>query len=413
MAARNQYLQEIQNEYLQAPRKQKATLLNEAEKRTRLNRKYLICKLSPANSWQKKTRKKRKEKYNNEFVSVLTKVWRIFDRPCGQRLVPLLKAETDRLRSFGELVCSEEVARKLKEVSFRTIDEKLKHQKIVEGLKNRYSKRTNPLLYQKIPVKLSDELDRTRTGNVQIDLVEHCGQSTAGEYICTLSTVDVSTGWWEGEAVRNKGQYVTFKGITSIRNRFPFRWNQIHSDNGSEFINWHLFRYSQNEKLGFSRSRPFKKNDNCFVEQKNWTHVKKFVGYYRYDTREELETMNNLYRNEFRLYKNFFQPIIKLVSKERIGGKIKRVYDAPKTPYQMILEAKGIPKKIKQELKKIYLPLNPAQLKRKIDSKLNLIYEAYKKKDRADIKTIKFAKKLRPRSVRYYIAQPETVRLGT
>lgn len=411
MEARNQYLQEIQKEYLPATKKQKTRLLDEAEKRTKLVRKYLIRKLSPVNNWQKKPRRKRKEKYDKKFTSALVKMWEIFDYPCGQRLVPMLRTETDRLRKLGELLCSEEVAQKLKEVSFRTVDEKLKPAKEREGLKHKYSKRKNPLLYQKIPVKLSDELDRTQMGNVQIDLVEHCGASAAGEYLCTLSSVDILSGWWEGEAVMGKGQYRIFKALEAIRSRFPFPWQEIHSDNGAEFINGHLFKYSQQENLGFSRSRPFKKNDNCFIEQKNWTHVKKLVGYYRYDTPAELRSINNLYQNEQRLYKNFFQPVIKLISKERIGGKVKRIYDLPKTPYQSIMEAKDVPQAIKEKLTAIYLALNPAQLKREIDRKIELIYEAYQNKSKTRESSIKNQKKLKPSLVTYYIAQPMRVRL--
>src|ERR1700757_3777661 len=157
--------------------------------------------------------------------------------------------------------------------------------------------------YLKIPVKLSDEWDRDEVGNIQIDLVEHCGQSTRGEYICTLSCTDIATGWWEAGAIMGRSQHATFEALKRVRQRYPFVWKEIHSDNGTEFINWHLFRYTQEEELEFSRSRSNKKNDNCFVEQKNWTHVKKFVGYLRYDTQEELSILNDLYRSELRLYK--------------------------------------------------------------------------------------------------------------
>ena len=282
-----------------------------------------------------------------------------------------LSEEVKRLRELGELICSDEVADKLKIISSRTIDEKLRHQKEVEGLKRKYHHNKHPLLYQKIPVKLSHEYDRTQLGNVQIDLVEHCGQSVRGEYIHTLSSTDVSTGWWEGEAVMGRSQEAVFNGLKRVRNRFPFSLKEIHSDNGTEFINWHLFRYTAKENLGFSRSRPNKKNDNCFVEQKNWTHVKKFVGYFRYDTEKELGILNDLYRNELRLYKNFFQPVIKLVSKERKGGRISRKYDYPQTPYRRVIDSSESEGKLKQELKKVYISLNPAQLRRSIDEKLN------------------------------------------
>ena len=208
-----------------------------------------------------------------------------------------------------------------------------------------------------------------------------------------------------------RGQIPTGEGLDKARKRFPFQWGEIHSDNGTEYINAHLFKYTQKEGLGFSRSRPNKKNDNCFVEQKNWTHVKKYVGYLRYDTLEELEILNSLYRNELRLYKNFFQPVIKLISKERIGGKIHRKYDVAKTPYQRVMESKEVSEQRKQELKKIYDSLNPAELKRAIDRKLDLLYKTYKKKQK--LEKVEPFKKLKPNSVTFNIIQPEPFRLPT
>lgn len=407
MYSRNQYLKELRKEYLKTKsKKEKGRLLDEAEKRTGLCRKHLIVKLRPKSNLDKRKeeRKKRKVYYNSYVKFALVKIWRIFDYPCGQRLEPLLKTEVDRLRKLGELNCSDEVAKKLKQISFRTIDEKLKHQKEIERIRRKYQKKVHPLLYQKIPVKLSDEWDRSQLGNNQTDLIEHCGQSAQGEYINTISNTDISTGWWEGEAIMGRGQIPTCQGLDKARKRFPFSWREIHSDNGTEYINWHLFRYTQKTGLGFSRSRPNKKNDNCFVEQKNWTHVKKYVGYLRYDSKEELDILNDLYENELRLYKNFFQPVIKLVSKERIGGKIKRKYDTPKTPYQRAMESKEVPVKTKQQLKKIYLSLNPAQLKRDIDKKLDLLYKAYQEKK----KTQKVAHQKKV-SVRFLITQPKLV----
>lgn len=412
MYSRNQYLKELRSEYLKTEsKKEKGKLLDEAEKRTNLNRKYLIEKLKPkSNLDQDRTQRKRRKEYYDGYVrEALVQIWRILDYPCGQRLAPLLK-NTDiieRLRALKELNCSDEVSLKLKRISFRTIDEKLKHQKEVERIRKKYQKKVHPLLYQKIPVKLSDELDRSQLGNIQTDLIEHCGQSARGEYINTISNTDISTGWWEGEAIMGRGQIPTLEGLDKVRSRFPIDWKEIHSDNGTEYINAHLFRYTQKERLGFSRSRPNKKNDNCFVEQKNWTHVKKYVGYLRYDTQEEQEILNDLYRNELRLYKNFFQPVIKLVLKERVGGKIHRKYETAKTPYQRVMESKEVSEGKKQELKRIYESLNPAELKRVIDKKLDLLYKAYQKKNKS--RKVEPQKKLKPIWVRKYIAQPELI----
>lgn len=381
MYSRNQYLQKLQEEYLQASKKEKSKLLNEAVQRTVLVRKYLVRKLNVRNRWESKIRKKRKEYYDGQVKATLVRCWEIFDRPCGQRLKPSLETEVDRLRMFGELVCSDEVALKLKNIKSATIDRKLVHQKEVELLKRKYHKKKYPWLYAQIPIKISSDFNRDIAGQEQIDLVEHCGASNHGDFLSTLSVTDVAFGWWEGEAIMGRSQGVSFIGLTDIRFRSPIVWLEIHPDNDTTFINWHLYQYCQKEELNFSRSRPYKKNDNCFVEQKNSTHVRGVVGYCRYDTKEEQVILNSLYRNELRLYKNFFQPVMKLANKIREKGKIHRQYDKPQTPYQRILESTQIPVATKQELKAIYDNLNPAQLKRNIDGKLNLLYEAYQNKN--------------------------------
>lgn len=385
MQSRNQYLSELRAEYLKTHSKKiRGELLNEAEKRTKLARKHLIVKLRPKSNLDKDDfcRKKRKQFYDNSIKPALVQMWSIFDCPCGQRLKTMLKSETDRLRKLGEVDCSDDTAVKLKTMGSATIDRKLRHQKEVERQKRKYGRKIHPLLYQKIPVKVFAEQDRTKSGNIQLDMVEHCGSSAPGEYINTLSNTDIAHGWWEGEAVMGRGQERTLEAVSQAKGRYPFAWQGIHSDNGSEFINAHLFGYAEKEGLDFSRSRPYKKNDNCLVEQKNWTHVKKFVGYLRYDTKAELDILNDLYRNELRLYKNFFQPVIKLVSKERAGGKIRRKYDAAKTPCRRVMESKDVSENKKRELKTIYESLNPAQLKREIDRKLDALYKAYQEKDK-------------------------------
>lgn len=383
--------------------------MDEAEKRTGLRRRYLMAKLKPKSNLDKlpQDRKPRKCKYGGAVKSALVVCWRIFDRPCGERLKPLLEQEVERLRKLGELVCSQETSCKLEEISSKTIDNSLKHQKEVERLNCKYRKKDNPLLYQVIPVKTPDEWDRNELGNIQLDLVEHCGQSASGEYLNTLSSTDIATGWWEGEAILGKGRLNTISGLDMVRKRYPFPWREIHPDNGTEFLNYHLFSYTQEQGLEFTRSRPYKKNDNCFVEQKNKTHVKRFVGWLRYDTAKEQRILNDLYRNELRLFKNFFQPQIKLKEKIRVQGKIHRKHQKAKTPYQRVMESNNIPEKAKQELKKIYDDLNPAGLKRAIDKKIDLLVVVYKEKNNS----LKVAseRKIKPFSVRKLITEPELV----
>jgi hypothetical protein len=411
MQSRNQYLLELRTEYLKTKsKKQKGILLDEARKRTKLSRKHLVVKLRPKSNLDAlpQARKKRKQHYDQPVVAALATCWKIFDNPCGQRLETSLKTEVSRLRKLGELKCSDLVAKKLKTISFRTIDEKLKHIKEVERLRQKYRPKIHPLLYQQVPVKVFDEQDRNGIGHLQTDLVEHCGASAAGEFINTNSNTDINFGWWEGEAAMGKSQEAINAALDIAWSRFPFEIAASHIDNGTEVLNQLMLRYCQKRNIDFSRSRPYKKNDNCLVEQKNKTHVKRFVGYLRYDTQEELNILNDLYRNELRLFKNFFQPAMKLISKERIKGHIKRKYDIPKTPYQRIMESRMILNVEKQELKKIYESLNPAGLKRGIDRKLDLLYKAYQAKKNQNL-NVEISKIIKPRLVRKYIAQRETV----
>ncbi|MEK7665071.1 MAG: hypothetical protein AAB361_02945 [Patescibacteria group bacterium] len=209
MQSRNQYLLELRTEYLKTKlKKKRGELLDEAKKRTKLNRKYLMEKLKPKSNLDKPIteRKKKKEIYDNSIKPALVLMWKIFDKPCGQRLEPLLKSETDKLRKLSELFCSDLVAKKLKQMGSATIDRKLKHQKEIEVARAKYKKKIHPLLYQKIPVKVFEEQDRTVLGNMQIDLVEHCGASASGEFVNSLTATDIYSGWTEQEAVMGKSQ---------------------------------------------------------------------------------------------------------------------------------------------------------------------------------------------------------------
>lgn len=382
MRSRNQYLKELRAEYLKTKsKKRRGELLDEAEKRTKLNRKYLMDKLKPKSNLDKlvSERKKREQYYDNSVKPALVAMRRIFDHACGQRLKTSLEDETDRLRMQDELICSDEVAKKLKQMGSATIDRKLKHARQNELAKKKYGKK-HPLLYQSIPVKVFAERNRSVLGNMQIDLVEHCGASASGQFVNTLTATDISSGWTEQTAVMGKSQENAHLGIDEARQRCPFLWKEMHSDGGTEFVNAHLHRCAVGTDLDFSRSRPYKKNDNRLVEQKNNTHVRRLVGYLRYDTSEEQSMLNDLYRNELRSHKNFFSPVIKLVLKERAGGRIHRKYDKPRTPYQRIIESPEISEMKKEELRNIYQSLNPAHLKRQIDKKLDLLYKLYKQK---------------------------------
>jgi len=406
LEARKQYMETLREKYLKADKMEKGKILDEYCRNTSQDRKYAIKKFRYKVKL-KETRKKRKEYYDGRVKATLAEVWKIFDYPCGQRLKPLLKSEVDRLRELKEISCSDETAYKLKKMGLATIDRKLKHEKEVLLLNRKYKNR-NPLLSHRVPVKVSADFDRNIVGHNQIDFVEHCGTSTAGEYVNSMSFVDVCSGWWESEAVMGKGQQRAFEALKTIRKRLPFHLLGIHPDNQSNLINYHVYRYAEKENIEFTRSRPYKKNDNCFVEQKNWTHIRKIVGYLRHDTDGELNLLKELYRNELRFYKNFFQPVIKLKEKTRVNGKIHKKYDNAKTPYQRLMESKQINAETKKELKKIYQELNPAELKREIDRKLKLLYGVYQTKNgRRMVEPA--VKRLTPSMVSFYMMQPKAV----
>jgi len=402
--AKEQYMQTLRETYLQANKKEKGKILDEYCRNTKQERKYSIKKFNYKIKLKKpEERKRRKEQYSGEIKKTLVEIWEIFDYPCGQRLKPLLETEIDRLRNLKEIVCSDKTVGMLKNISTASIDRKLEHEKEVLLRNKKYKKNHNPLLCHIIPIKTSSEMDRSIPGTIPIDCVEHCGSSASGEYILSLTTTDIFSGWWEGEGVMGKGQERALMALDSINQRYPFSWREIHPDNGGNILNYHVYTWTEEKGIAYSRSRPYKKNDNCFIEQKNSTHVRKIIGYLRYDTHTELEIINDLYQNELRLFKNFFQPTIKLIKKIRNKGKIHRKYDKAKTPYQRIMESHDVLESKKQELKVIYESLNPALLKRKIDQKLRLLYKAYQQKKNLPVETSSITnKKLKPSLVSFY-----------
>ena len=392
--AKKQYMDTLKERYFKASKKEKGEILNEYCRNTKQERKYAIKKFNyKIKLKSKEERGKRVCFYGGDVIAVLVKIWKIFDYPCGQRMEEILKTEVENLRRWKEIVCSDKIAGKLKKMKSATIDRRLNHEKEVLKLKEKYRKKSSFLL-SNVPVKTSADFDRNIIGNEQVDFVESCGSSASGEYVNNLSICDIFSSWWEGEAVMGKGQRRALVALDKIRKRMPFNWIEFHPDNGTNLLNFAVYAYAEKEKLKYSRSRPYHKNDNCFIEQKNSTHIRQVIGYLRYDTQEELDCLNDLYRNELRLYKNFFQPVIKLKSKVRIGGQIKRKYDKAKTPYRRLIESNQISKKEKEKLIATYHSLNPAELKRTIDKKLDNLYRIYQKKKGQ--KNIKITNKLIP-----------------
>jgi hypothetical protein len=375
MHSREQYLESLRQEYRRGSKQHKTQLLNEARRRTRLNRKVLIRKLAhPAKVRTGKKRPPRQATYGPEVLVTLVQVWEIFDYPCGQRLAPVLRQELERLRKARELQCSDAVSEKLERVSGRTIDRLLAREKRERQLRRNRNPAAHPLLYQKIPVKVAADWETSQVGNLQVDYVEHCGSSLRGEYVHTLSAVDIATSWWEGEPIAQRTQEATRAGMQAIRQRLPFRVREIHPDNDRRMINDLLWRYCRQTHIRMSRSRPYKKNDNAWVEQRNWTHVRKVVGYRRLDTTGELAALRELYQY-LRRYKNFFQPVLKLQAKVRSGGKIHRQYEKARTPYQRLLDSGQLSQRAEKRLRREYASLNVAELKRKIEQLRNRLFD--------------------------------------
>ena len=405
--AKEQYMDTLRESYLKGTKKEKGAILDEYCRNTKQERKYASKKFTRQRVSQKKEdRKKRSCLYDSNVITVLVKIWKIFDHPCGQRLEEILSTETENLRRWKEIVCSDGVAEKLKKMTSATIDRRLDHEKEVLKLKGKYKKKSSFLLTS-VPMKTSADFERSIVGNEQVDFVESCGSSASGEYVNNLSICDIFSSWWEGEAIMGKGQRGALLGLDTCRKRMPFDWKEFHPDNGTNLLNFAVYAYAEKEGLGYSRSRPYHKNDNCFIEQKNSTHIRQVIGYLRYDTQKEMDCLNDLYRNELRAYKNFFQPVLKLASKERINGKVKRKYDQAKTPYHRLIESDQISEERKKELTILYQSLNPAELKRVIDKKLRNIFQIYQNKKGQENASL--IKKLTPSLVSFSNAIRERV----
>lgn len=314
----------------------------------------------------KKAARVRSAYYDEAVVKALVLVWRVMDYICGKRLAPVLGEMVDLLVRRNELKCSAETQQKLAQISAASIDRLLQPARKKSQLKGRSHTRPGTLLKHQIPIRTFSEWDEQRPGFLEIDLVGHDGGTVDSLHAFTLDATDIATTWTILVALKNKAQVWTFAGLQKIRAKLPFPLLGIDSDNGSEFINETFFRYCQEEKITFTRSRPYRKNDSCFVEQKNYSVVRRAVGYQRCDRDEQVRLLNELYES-LELYTNFFQPSMKLQSKERHGARVKKKYDSARTPYRRVLESTFVDEPTKKKLQRRYELLNPAQLKRQIE----------------------------------------------
>ena len=368
--------------YRKSTKKQKGKILDEFVHSTDYSRKYAswilrnwgkkrivfldgeLVELVVGHS-RKKRRKPREKIYDEAVFEALKQVWVIIDCICGKRLVAVLRTMLPILEKFEEIELSEEVREKLQRISAATIDRLLATEKKKLRVKTKGHTKPGSLLKSQIPIRVFDGWDESKPGFVEVDLVGHDGGSAHGEFLFTLNLTDVDTGWTEPRAIQNKAQKWTFEALMGVKRRLPFEMLGIDSDNGSEFINHHLYAYCNKHQIEFTRSRPYRKNDNCFVEQKNNSVVRRYAGHLRYDTEEQLAQLNEIY-DRVRLLVNFFHPSMKLVSKTRNGAKTSRRYDSPKTPHQRLLDSQHIPQEVKDMLSMQFNELNPAKLQREL-----------------------------------------------
>lgn len=375
--SKREYLYEISARYNKAGKEEKVKILDEFCAVCSYHRKYAIRILnqSPLPEIIKQIKRPgRKKKYHTAgIINFLKTLWKKTNLICSDRLksaipiwLPIYKKTVSELSKRDEEL--------LREISAATID------RILSKFRGKYTKRglctTRPgsIIRDLIPIR-TNQWNENRPGFIEVDLVAHCGTSVAGEYINTLDIVDIATGWTSQRAVWGKGEINTFKAIKEIELTLPFKIRGFDSDNGKEFMNYRLLKYFKHRKfpVEYTRSRAYNKNDNAHIEEKNWTVVRQYIGYDRLNNPEQLELLNDLYRNELNYFLNFFLPSMKLIAKERQGSKIKKKYDKAKTPFQRLFESKEIDESKKLELLRILNKLDPFKLQEKIESKIRLI----------------------------------------
>jgi hypothetical protein len=374
-ASKRELILAIRLRYSRASKTEKGRILDEFVATTGYHRKYAIRLLRHGPPRRPTGRRRVHLVYGQAVKQALTQIWEISGRLCSRRLHPFLPEILDILERHRELILPADTKALLLSVSRATIDRLLKPARARQPQRGLSLTKPGPLLKKAIPIRTSADWDDAQPGFLELDLVAHCGDSAGGEYIYTLDTVDVSTGWCECVAVPNRGQHAVFEALQLIRHRLPFPLRGIDSDNDSAFINDHLYRYTKREGITFTRSRPYKKNDQAHIEQKNWSVVRRLVGYDRYNSDRALTHMNALYE-DLRLYVNFFQPSMKLVAKRRVDSKVRKTYDSAQTPYQRVLRSPDVDDACKESLRRIYLGLNPVVLRRRIEAHLKALWNS-------------------------------------
>lgn len=367
--SKRELLAMIQPRYQKANKQEKQKILDEFVAVTGYHRKYAIRVMN--STGQKKHPKKPgpKKIYQGEVVSALEYIWEICGQICSRRLQPFLPEIVKVLERNHAIHLAPETKKLLLQMSRSSIDRCLSstYQVHPHGLS---TTRPGTLLKKSIPVRTYTPWDEEKPGFMEIDLVAHCGTTAEGQFVNTLTSVDISTGWTECQAVFPRNRHTVLEAIQTMQARLPFPLLGLDSDNGSEFINQMLLQYCQFQKITFTRSRPYHKNDQAHVEQKNWSVVRHLVGYDRFETSLEYNLLQSIY-TDLSLYFNFFQPVLKLISKEIVEGRTIKRYDTAATPYQRVLASKLIPFDVKAKLTNLYVQLNPVTLRHSIDQKVH------------------------------------------
>jgi hypothetical protein len=367
--AKAEIIKHYRNQYKHATKGEKSRIIDIIVEQTGYSRKHTIHALNDDVIVPKKITRKRTSHYE-PIIEPLVRLWATSNLLCGKRLEPFIPELLSSLKRHQEITLSESEETLLLSASSATIDRLLVRAR--KGLSPKGHATTKPgtLLKNKIAIRTFADWNEDEPGFLEIDLVAHCGDSNRGEYVNTLDMTDVATGWTVCAAFMGRSERFCVEAIEEAKSSFPFAILGIDSDNGSEFINAHLKRYCERNLITFTRGRANKKNDSCYVEQKNWDVVRKIIGYARFDTHEQLDVIKQIH-GLLTLYQNYFQPSQKLVSKERIGAKVKKKYDVAQTPCQRLRARNDVSDHTKEELRKTFEHVNPAWLLRSIQSLLS------------------------------------------
>jgi len=381
----HEYAAALRRRYQGGSKREKGRILNELCQTTGLHRKAAIRLLGRGKRLAPVPRKKgRPSRYGPEVTEALVRVWEAADRMCGKLLVAVLPDLVTALERHGELILASKVREALVSMSAATIDRRLQSSRRRLGRQPRRHAPATTALKTQIPIRTWSEWQDVRPGSVQADLVLHCGESTEGFFLTTLTVVDVATGWTEAQPVWGMGMSRVGGAVEEASRRLPVALREFHTDNGGEFINRTLRDWCLRRSVRFTRGRGYKKNDQAYVEQRNWLAVRRSVGHDRYSSKAALAALARLYLLT-RLQLNFLRPVRKLVGKERCGARVRKVYDTPKTPYQRLVESGALSQAVHRQLEEQLFAINPAELQRRIELALRALWACTERSERRKV----------------------------